>query len=75
MRELDLLLQTFLTSGLASLGNEDLDRLENLLDAPDQDILAWLTSDTEPDDRNNRAIVNIIRNRIRSCSNTGERRG
>lgn len=75
MRELDLLLQTFLTSGLASLGDDDLDRLEILLDAPDQDILAWLTSKAEPDDRDNRAIVNIIRNRIRSCSHTGERRG
>jgi antitoxin CptB len=66
MRELDLLLQMFLATGLGSLENDDLDVLENLLMQPDQDILAWLTSAVEPEDAELRAIVKVMRNRIQS---------
>lgn len=64
MRELDLLLQKFLASGLRSLGEDDLDRLERLLLEPDQDILAWLSRAGEPDDADMRAIVDIVRGQI-----------
>ena len=64
MRELDLLLQKFLASGLHTLGEDDLDRLERLLLEPDQDILAWLSSAAEPQDPDLSAIVSIVRNRI-----------
>ena len=64
MRELDLLLEKFLASGLQSLGNDDLDCLEKLLTQPDQDILAWLTAEPKPDDREIRRIVAILRGRI-----------
>ena len=64
MRELDLLLEKFLASGLQSLGNDDLDCLEKLLAQPDQDILAWLTAEPKPDDREIRRIVAILRDRI-----------
>jgi antitoxin CptB len=66
MRELDLLLQRFLVVGLASLEDDDLNRLEDLLVEPDQDILAWLTGAAEPDDADVRRIVEILRNRIHS---------
>ncbi len=64
MRELDLLLEKFLASGLQSLENGDLDCLEKLLAQPDQDILAWLTAEPKPDDREIRRIVAILRERI-----------
>ncbi len=72
MRELDLLLQKFLATALGSLEDDDLDRLENLLVQPDQDILAWLTSAVEPEDAELRGIVKVIRNRIQSQSNADE---
>lgn len=68
MRELDLLLEKFLATGLQSLEDDDLDRLEKLLVQPDQDILAWLTGDPRPDDAEIRRIVEILRGRIYSKS-------
>ena len=68
MRELDLLLEKFLASGLQSLGKDDLDCLEKLLAQPDQDILAWLTAEPDPDDREIRRIVTILRGRIFSSN-------
>jgi succinate dehydrogenase flavin-adding protein (antitoxin of CptAB toxin-antitoxin module) len=35
-----------------------------LLEQPDQDILAWLTGATEPEDPNTKRIVTILRKRI-----------
>ena len=64
MRELDLLLERFLASGLESLADDDLDRLEHLLEQPDQDILAWLTSATGPEDPEFLPIVRILRKHI-----------
>ena len=64
MRELDLLLEKFLAAGLESLGDQDLERLENLLMQPDQDILAWLMRAREPEDTDIRRIVTILRSRI-----------
>jgi succinate dehydrogenase flavin-adding protein (antitoxin of CptAB toxin-antitoxin module) len=69
MRELDLLFEKFLLSGLTSLSNDDLDSLEQLLGQADQDILAWLTSATEPDDGELCRIVTILRSKIDSQSN------
>ncbi len=68
MRELDLLLEKFLASGLQSLESDDLDCLEKLLAQPDQDILAWLTGDPQPDDPEIRRIVEMLRGRIFSKS-------
>jgi len=72
MRELDLLLGSFLATGLASLDDGDLDRLEKLLVEPDQDILAWLTSALEPEDSEIRRIVTMLRSRIHVRSNPDE---
>ena len=68
MRELDLLLELFLTTGLQSLENDDLVRLEKLLEQPDQDILVWLTGDPKPDNPEIRRIVEVLRHRIHSNS-------
>lgn len=72
MRELDLLLEKFLATGLQSLEGDDLDRLERLLVQPDQDILAWLTSDPKPDDAEIRRIIEILRGRIYTKVNSDE---
>ena len=72
MRELDLLLQKFLDTGLDSLENGDLDHLEQLLTHPDQDILAWLSDSDEPEDPELRAIVTIMQSRIQLKSNADE---
>ena len=67
MRELDLLLEKFLATGLQSLEDDDLDRLEKLLEQPDQDILAWLTAGPKPDNADIRRIVELLRDRILFC--------
>ena len=69
MRELDLLLEKFLLPGLTPLSDDDLDGLEQLLGQADQDILAWLTSATKPEDAELRRIVALLRSRIYSQSN------
>jgi len=72
MRELDLMLERFLATGLESLDDGDLDRLEDLLVEPDQDILAWLTGALEPEDSAIRRIVTILRNTIHVRSHADE---
>ena len=44
MKELDVLLERFAARDLDRIEDGDLDALERLLDAPDQDILEWLAS-------------------------------
>jgi antitoxin CptB len=48
IHELDLVLGRFADAHLAVLSETDLDRLEALLDAPDQLLLAWLTGAEPP---------------------------
>ena len=64
MRELDLLLARFLAEGLEALETRDLERLERLLEQPDQDILAWIVGAGVPPDADSQAIVAIIRSAI-----------
>ena len=68
MRELDLLLEKFLVTGLQSLENDDLVRLEKLLEQPDPDILVWLTGEPKPDNPEVRRIVEVLRRHIYSNS-------
>lgn len=42
-REIDLILGGFADHRLANLDDEQLDEFERLLDAPDQDVFAWIT--------------------------------
>ena len=43
IREMDLLMGEFADAALAKLGDEDLGSFEELLEAPDHDVYAWLT--------------------------------
>lgn len=42
-REIDLILGGFADHRLANLDDAQLDEFERLLDAPDQDVFAWIT--------------------------------
>ena len=42
-REIDLILGGFADKHLATLTADQLDAFEQLLDAPDQDVFAWIT--------------------------------
>ncbi len=44
-KEVDLIFGTFAAREIDSLGAADLDALEALLNAPDQDVFAWLKSE------------------------------
>ncbi|MDZ4692657.1 succinate dehydrogenase assembly factor 2 [Terricaulis sp.] len=43
-REIDLILGGFADHRLANLDDQQLDEFERLLDAPDQDVFAWITN-------------------------------
>lgn len=72
MRELDLLLARFLAAGLESIGEADLERLERLLNEPDQDILAWITGAARPADTDTGRVVAIVRGMIGADWNFNE---
>jgi antitoxin CptB len=50
MREMDILMVRFLDRGYTELDNAGQQAFNRLLDAPDQDILHWLWSDSLPVD-------------------------
>ena len=66
MRELDLLLARFVDAGLERLDAAGLDDLERLLEAPDQDILAWLYGASEPQAPELARSVRIVRRYVAS---------
>ena len=61
MKELDVLLERFAARGLERIEDGDLDALERLLDAPDQDILEWLASASATPPPAMLGIVSLIR--------------
>ncbi|WP_051241468.1 succinate dehydrogenase assembly factor 2 [Stappia stellulata] len=42
MKEMDILLGNYAKAHLDSLGADDLDTLERLMDVPDQDLFSWM---------------------------------
>jgi len=64
MRELDLLLAPFAERQLSLLAADELDTLERLLRAADQDLQAWLLGRERPDDE---AFADLVE-RIRLCA-------
>jgi len=64
MRELDLLLERFVSSALDELDEPDLRRFEALLDEPDQDILDWLWGARRPADPDTARIVAIVKRHL-----------
>ena len=64
MKELDLLLDRFLAQAFDEVSDERLDLLERFLEAPDQDLLACLTGEAEPDDEDLVQFGRWMRTRI-----------
>lgn len=63
MLELDLILVPFAEQYFESLDDVDQDRYVKLLEAEDQDLLAWMLEHTTPQDPDILAIVKLIRKR------------
>ena len=61
MKELDVLLERFAARGLERIEDSDLDALERLLEASDQDILEWLASTSATPPSGMLGIVSLIR--------------
>ncbi|KTD11175.1 Antitoxin CptB [Legionella gratiana] len=61
MLELDLILQRFLEKHLDLLSNNELEAFNNLLSCTDPELFAWLMGHDEPQDKELKKIVAIIR--------------
>lgn len=60
-REIDLILGGFADRRLAELDGAGLDAFERLLDAPDQDVYAWILSQAPPPPEHDTAVLDLIR--------------
>jgi antitoxin CptB len=60
MLELDLVLEPFVTSRYAQLGEADRSTFQRLLRCEDQDLYAWLLQRGDPEDEELAAIVSQI---------------
>lgn len=61
IREMDIVLQTFLNESFDSLSDSDKNSFIQLLDEPDLDILNWIMGKDEPDDTGIKNIIQLIR--------------
>jgi antitoxin CptB len=68
MLELDLILVPFVEKHFDSLDENNQDRYVKLLEAEDQDLLAWLLEHVEPSDPDILFIVQLIRTRHGSAT-------
>ena len=60
MLELDLVLQAFLQEGYGALSGQERQYLDQLLDLPDDTLLAYLQKRQHPDDPNLKQILKKI---------------
>ena len=60
MLELDLVLQSFLSSNFSSLSADDQARFELLLELPDPDLCAYLLGRDEPKNHETKLAVNLV---------------
>ena len=60
MLELDLVLQSFLSSSFSSLSVDDQARFELLLELPDPDLCAYLLRRDEPENHETKLAVNLV---------------
>ncbi len=62
MLELDLILQRFLEQGLEQLSAQELKTFDSLLSCTDPELFAWFMGHEEPENKEFKEIVTIIRN-------------
>ncbi len=63
MLELDLILQRFLEHQVEHLSPQELEAFNSLLSCTDPELFAWLMGHEEPQEKELKEIVTIIRNR------------
>jgi len=61
IREMDIVLQTFLDESFESLSDTDKSAFEKLLDEADLDILNWIMGKDEPECDGIKKIITLIR--------------
>jgi antitoxin CptB len=61
MRELDLIVGAFAEAHLSRLDERQLDRFEQLLDVPDQEMWSWLIGEAEPPPQNRTDVLDLLR--------------
>lgn len=61
MLELDLILQRFLEQSLEQLSSQQLKVFDSLLTCTDPELFAWFMGHEEPEDREFKEIVALIR--------------
>lgn len=63
MLELDLILQRFLENDLEHLSRHELELFDSLLSCTDPELFAWLMGHEEPNDKDLKKIVTLIRDK------------
>ncbi len=61
IKEMDIILMTFLNQSYPSLNTTDKMTFKQLLDEPDLDILNWVTGKTKPHNKKLMQLINLIR--------------
>jgi antitoxin CptB len=72
IREMDLLLETFVQRDYPALNREEQLVFERFLEESDLNILAWVTGRSEPDDPAYGQIINRLQ-QINTAENPGDR--
>ena len=68
MRELDAVLEYFVSSSFADLGAEDIARFERILELPDPELFAYVTGRSAPADDDIARLIERIRSSHRPAS-------
>jgi antitoxin CptB len=69
MREVDLILGRFADATVEQLTEGEMAQFERLMEAPDQEILAWITGEAAVPPKHNTALFR----QLREFSHSGER--
>ena len=65
IREMDIVIGTFVRGFIDSATSADMDELERILEIPDQDLLAWLTgAQPVPESETSQLLQKILASRF-----------
>jgi antitoxin CptB len=66
MREMDLIMGRFADAGVEQLTSDELAEFEHLMEAPDRELLAWITGEAEVPPEYDTALFRRLRDFNRS---------
>jgi len=75
MRELDLIMGRFADNAIADLTADELGELEELIEVPDRDLLAWVTGESDVPMAHDTATFRRLRDFNRSGQGAAKLRG